>query len=53
MAAASPTIAVGAARLINLRRQAEDDMDAKISHEGCSGPAATAALGLFNRKLAG
>ena len=51
MAAAAPAIALGGARLINLRQQAEGDIDSKIGREGCDGNTASDALEIFRRRL--
>jgi hypothetical protein len=47
MVAVSPNVAIGAARLQNLRRDAEDDMDRRIRAQGCGGPDPATALDRF------
>jgi hypothetical protein len=49
MAAVAPNVALGAARLQNLRRDAQDDIRSRIWHQGCAGPDPTAALDRFNQ----
>lgn len=48
MAEVAPNVAIGAARLQNLRRNAEDDMDHRVRAQGCGGPDPSTALDRFN-----
>jgi hypothetical protein len=48
MTAVAPNVAIGAARLQNLRRDAESDMDRRVRAQGCNGPDPTTALDRFS-----
>ncbi len=52
MVAESPTISLGAARLLNLRRKADDDFDTLYSREGCNGQKVKKLVAFYDERLA-
>jgi hypothetical protein len=52
MVSVSPQVSMGAARLLNLTQQADDDMDSLIAREGCNGQKVKESLKFYDERLA-